>query len=372
MTQDTIIGTDPEVVEMIDNMNSILSSLRIKGNCVNAANHRHLAYYDVELDFTGNCSGEIRKMENRAREIGVGIRSKTYPVVKPIAAEGVVRLQVAMRDSDPLSWVEKINDTGLYPKGQTLPFLVGETDEGEDLWIDMAENPHLLIAGGTGSGKSVLMHTLIANAVSLDACDYQSVEVYLVDPKRVEFMLYEDLLDSGPVMAIESDYIPTVRMLEYLVEKMDERYAAMNRVGVRKVADLDRAMQYRDFPYVMVFIDEVNDLMMQDKKSQIFQDLVVRLAQKGRAAGIHLVMATQRPSVDVLTGVIKANFPARIGCRTASNKDSQVILDMPGAETLLGRGDAILRNMKHDRVRFQVAYVDPETVVVNNTHLRGL
>jgi DNA segregation ATPase FtsK/SpoIIIE, S-DNA-T family len=357
---------------MIDNMNSILGALRIKGSCVNAASHRHLSYYDVQLDFSANCSGEIRKMENRSREIALGLRSKTVPVVKPISSEGVVRLQVATRESDTLSWIKKINATERYPEGQALPFLLGETDEGEDLWIDMAENPHLLIAGGTGSGKSVLMHTLVANAVSIDACDLHSVEIYLVDPKRVEFSLYESLLDDGPVMAIESDYVPTVEMLEHLVERMECRYAEMNRLGVRKVADLDPDTHYLQFPYIMVFIDEVNDLMMQDKKVHMFQDLVVRLAQKGRAAGIHLVMATQRPSVDVLTGVIKANFPARIGCRTASGKDSQVILDMQGAESLLGRGDAILRNMKHDRVRFQVAYVDPENVVLNNTHLRGL
>jgi S-DNA-T family DNA segregation ATPase FtsK/SpoIIIE len=356
---------------MIENMNGILSSLRIKGRCVNAASHRHLAFYDVELDFGENCSAEVRKMENRAREIALGLKSKTVPVVKPVPAEGVVRLQVATRDADTLLWVEQINGIRLYPEGQALPFLLGKTDEGEDLWVDMAENPHLLIAGGTGSGKSVLLHTLVANAISLDASGFQNVELYLVDPKRVEFTLYDSLLD-GPVERIESDYVPTVEMLEELVDRMEERYAEMNRLGVRKVTDLDRDTQYLQFPYIMVFIDEVNDLMMQDKKMHIFQDLVVRLAQKGRAAGIHLIMATQRPSVDVLTGLIKANFPARIGCRTASKTDSQVILDMPGAESLLGRGDAILRNMKHDRVRFQVAYVDPEDIVFNNTRIRGI
>ena len=357
--------------DMIDNMNSILSSLRIKGRCVNAASHRHLAFYDVALDFGENCSAEVRKMENRAREIALGIRSKTVPVVKPVTDKGVVRLQVATREADTLPWIDQINAAGDYPKGQVLPFLLGKTDEGEDLWIDMAENPHLLIAGGTGSGKSVLLHTLVANAVSLDASSFHNMELYLVDPKRVEFTQYEGLLDSGPVIRIESDYVPTVIMLEELVEEMESRYFKMNQMGVRKVADLDRKTQYFQFPYIMIFIDEVNDLMMQDKKLHAFQDLVVRLAQKGRVAGIHMIMATQRPSVDVLTGVIKANFPARIGCRTASKIDSQVILDMPGAESLLGRGDAILRNMKHDRVRFQVAYVDPEAVVLNNTHIRG-
>ena len=149
-------------------------------------------------------------------------------------------------------------------------------------------------------------------------------------------------------------------MLEYLHRQMEDRYELLARHGVQQLAEKPGL-----FPQLLVVIDEVADLMLQDKttRTKRFESLVVSLAQKCRAAGIYLVLATQRPSTDVLTGLIKANFPARISCKVATRVDSQVILDSPGAECLLGRGDAILQSPVNDRIRFQVAYTEAKNTV---------
>jgi DNA segregation ATPase FtsK/SpoIIIE, S-DNA-T family len=162
------------------------------------------------------------------------------------------------------------------------------------------------------------------------------------------------------------NYADTVSMLKVLVSKMESRFEHMSELGIKSVEENPSL-----FPFVVVVIDEVADLMIQDKKTHIFETLVVRLAQKARAAGIYLVLATQRPSRDVLTGTIKANFPARIACKTSSRVDSQVVLDMPGAEELLGRGDAILRNQEYDRARFQVAFSTPERSIKLADYLKN-
>jgi S-DNA-T family DNA segregation ATPase FtsK/SpoIIIE len=342
---------------MIAAMNHALEEVGIRGECVSAKSHNHLSFYDVKLG-----KSLISRIESRARDIGTKIKSKTTPIVKVMPEKGIVRLQVATKDAESISLLGMLSKQKV-PEGMRLPFLLGEDEEGGLIWMDMAEpsSPHLLVAGATGSGKSVLLHNLIANAVLLDANGIRSIETYLVDPKRVEFDAYSRM--SGGVYAIEHDYLGALTILQAMIEEMDGRYERMQEVGVRDISEMK-------LPYRMVVIDEVGDLMLQDKKSGVFQELVVRLAQKGRAAGIHLVLATQRPSVDVLTGLIKANFPARIACRTASKKDSQVIMDTIGAESLLGGGDAILRNGKTDYVRFQVAYVDPNRTVHNDMVVR--
>jgi S-DNA-T family DNA segregation ATPase FtsK/SpoIIIE len=345
---------------MIDKLNSILSGLRIDGRCVQARKHRHMAFYDVELA----PGTKIRRLESNAREIAIGLRSKTTPIIKPMPELGVVRLQMATQDAAILPLTNLLSDVTIPPPTEMLlPVLMGETDEGNVLWMDMAKNPHALIAGGTGSGKSTLLHTLIANCVVMNAIGARSIELFLIDPKMgVEFAPYEDLA------TIAYDYDRTIAMLEYLFEQMENRYAYMRKVGIKSI-EARPGM----FPYIAVFIDEVAELMAVDKenKNKRFQLLLSRLAQKARAAGIYIVAATQRPSTDVVTGLIKANFPARIACRTSSKIDSQVVLDMPGAETLLGRGDAIFKNNSREATRFQVAYSTPEHTRYLNEYLRA-
>jgi S-DNA-T family DNA segregation ATPase FtsK/SpoIIIE len=333
---------------MHEKMNKVLAGLGINGKCILANQHRHLAYFDISLEPRTS----IRTLERNAREIALGIRSKTTPIVKVIPEEGVVRLQVAMEDAKPILHKSIYNRT--FQVKEILPFILGEDETGNKLVMDMVKNPHLLIAGGTGSGKSVLLHNLIANAIYLRAIKFTNTDLILVDPKRVEFNFYNDPL--FPFIHIENTYEGCVEMLEEMVLVMERRYAHMASINVRSVED-DPGL----FVFKMIVIDEVSDLILQDKEKHL-HDLLITLAQKGRAAGIYIVLATQRPSVDIITGTIKANFPGRIACKTASRIDSKVILDEIGAESLLGRGDAILKNMEHDRVRFQVAYTDENQI----------
>lgn len=345
---------------MITQMNSVLNKLSLKAQCIGAKSHRHLSYYDLQL--LSGCS--VRRLESFAREIALELKSKTVPIIKVIPEKGVVRLRVAT-DVAKLITVERVIN-GSYIPGYSemfFPFCLGESDDGEKLWTDLAKHPHTLVAGGTGSGKSVLLHNLIANAAYLDAHGYREVEIHLADPKRVEFVAYENSL--SPVMTVVSSYEDIVNMLSGNELEMEFRYRKMSSIGIKSIEE-----QPDLFPLRLIIIDEVADIMAQDKRGKKFEKLVVKLAQKARAAGIYLVLATQRPSVDVLTGLIKANFPARIACKTASQIDSKVIMDFAGAETLLGRGDAIMKNMTQDYVRFQVAFANPQTTIKTYNWIR--
>jgi hypothetical protein len=211
--------------------------------------------------------------------------------------------------------------------------------------------------------NSSLLHTLIANALYVHALRTRNVWLYLGDPKRVEFTDYEVASRGslkGIVRQVASSYDDVIAMLNGLYNMMELRYKMLQQYKMRSIEE-----NPQKFPLVLCIIDEVSDLMGQQGSKKELEQLLVKLAQKGRAAGIFLVLSTQRPSVDVVTGLIKANFPGRIACKTASRKDSEVVLDRPGAETLLGRGDAVLQNMKHESVRFQVAYTIPQETIAN-------
>lgn len=334
----------------MEQINSILNGLKINGQCINHNQHRHLATYDIQLE-PGTM---VSRIERRTREIALGIRSVTPPIVKLMPKSGLIRLHVAMDQAAPLPLSGLFGDN--IPEGQLLPVVLGETDEGQRLWVDLSEHPHTLVAGATGSGKSVFLRTVLANLAHLKSTGARDIEVYLVDPKVVEFNSYEKL--NKLIASVAYTYDKTLSMLKILRQKMEARYKAMAQYGIQSIKE----MPYL-FPQTVVIIDEVADLMLQDKKSHEFETGIVKLAQKARAAGIYLVLATQRPSKDVLTGLIKANFPARISCKVSSRVDSQVVLDSPGAESLLGRGDAILQSPIYDRVRFQAAFCEPEYVI---------
>ena len=318
-------------------MNEILRAFHIDALCLNAERHRHLAFFDIKL-LNGS---RIRSIEVLIREIGLALQTKTTPIVCPIMESGVVRIKAAFDNAAILPFETLVNSS---EGNGTLPVVIGESDTGEPLWVDIASLPHILVAGSTGSGKSTFLHVLIANIMQRN-----DVELYLSDPKHgVEFSRY-----NKKATFIAKNYDENIYMLETLTEKMEERYQLINKSNIYKISSKS-----------LVIIDEVADLMLIDKKNKTskFEDLLCNLAAKARAAGIYIVCATKRPSVDVITGLIKANFPARLACKVASSVDSKIILDRVGAESLLGRGDAILKSPQHDFVRFQVAFVDSTNV----------
>lgn len=334
--------------EMVNTLNDALDGFGIDARCVNAMTRRHFGFYDIRLG--PKC--QVSRIQRLSSEIQLKIRTKGVPILKTLAEEGLVRLQVVVRDPEPIDLFDLFAANPQKGKG-FLPFLLGEMDDGKPLWADMSQNPHMLVAGSTGSGKSVVLQTLIANASRT-----HGMELYLVDPKCVEFASYRDPKMAPLIKGITTTYHGTLQMLQDLVEEMNRRYEAMMELGIQSIEQM--AAPFRK---IMVIIDEVSDLILQDGKTHRFEELLVKLAQKCRASGIYLVLATQRPSVDVLTGLIKANFEGRLACRVSSNVDSRVILDHPGAENLIGKGDAIFKNRIFDSVRFQVAYTTAQSVV---------
>ena len=335
------------MIDYVSKIDNILKNLKINGKCVNVSMHRHLVFCDLVL----TCGVRVRKLESHVREIGLALHAKSTPIVHLNSEKGIVSLQFAVRNADTLPLIDLFNfHKNSIPNG-ILPFLFGENGNGEPLWVDMAKNPHMLIAGGTGSGKSTLLHTIIANITFRN-----DINLYLSDPKSgVEFSIYEKY---GFCNYLATDYDSTLNMLQHIYEEMERRYEALRIFNISSIEQNNNI-----FTKILVIIDEVADLILQDQdrynsNKGKFEHLLCSIAQKSRAAGIFMILATQRPSVDIISGRIKANFPARVACKVSSSIDSKVILDQVGAESLLGRGDAIINTINYNFSRFQVAYIE--------------
>lgn len=238
----------------------------------------------------------------------------------------------------------------------TLSIDLGTDVAGTRVGLNLALMPHIIVAGATGSGKSAWLNSLLCTLIARNTPD--ELELLLIDPKQVELTPYEDV--PHLVAPIIVDGTVAKAALDSLVDRMEDRYAAMRVAGVRNVDDYNRVSP-RQYTRVVVVVDELADLMMSTNKA--VERPIVRLGQKGRAAGIHLVLATQRPSVDVVTGLIKSNVPARLAFATASMTDSRVVLDRPGAEKLIGRGDGLYLGPESlEATRFQGPWIDDATI----------
>ena len=255
-------------------------------------------------------------------------------------------------------------------KKAKLPVALGLGSGGEPVFMDLADMPHLLIAGATGSGKSVCMNTIICSLMM--QCTPNDLQMYLVDPKRVELTGYNGLPHlAGPVLVDVDQAVPA---LHAIIAEMQSRYKKFEARGARNIISFNGKLMKGEerMPYLILIIDELADLMMT--ASSDVEPALIRLAQLGRAAGIHLVVATQRPSVDVITGLIKANIPTRIGFAVSSQVDSRTILDTVGAEKLLGRGDLLLSGKEGGKLRrLQGAFISDEEVdaIVNFWQKQG-
>ena len=289
---------------------------------------------------------KIQKIANLSKEIGLALGFPP-PTIKTVIQDKSIHLKFSL-EPKKISLLEYYN---FFPAPQefNLPFLLGESEDGQPFWVDMSKNPHLLIAGTTGSGKSVCLHNIIFNALQ-----NQNIELFLSDPKQVEFQTYKN---HSAVKMLTEDVMTTKNMLSFLVQQMESRFTFFAHFGVTDIWQIQK--NFRP-PIFLVILDEIGDLLAQDEKKEMEKQLL-RLLQKGRAAGVYIIAATQRPSVNVVSGILKANFPARLSFRVGSKIDSQVILDEPGAENLNGKGDGLFKNSMIPLTRVQIAYADATT-----------
>lgn len=325
-------------METIKHFNSILNLFKINASCVGYKKIDNYFYYDVRL----NQHARVKDLQKYGDELSLALKTPCKPSIKVLHNEGLVRLEFLTPRKDTLKLFDIFTNNGI-PKGD-INCLLGVNPDGNPVWMDLSKNPHMLIAGTTGSGKSVLMHNIIANLFN-----YNKVKLNLVDPKHIEFSEYDKRMLSSN-LDIRYTYADTIDKLDELIAVMEQRYS-----------EIRDGYKIENMPPIVLIIDEFADLILQDVGDQFYNKLC-RLAQKCRAAKIHIILGTQRPSVNVVNGTIKANFPARIACKVASHTDSKVILDAVGAENLLGKGDALLKDNFRTMDRFQIAYTSPEEV----------
>jgi S-DNA-T family DNA segregation ATPase FtsK/SpoIIIE len=301
--------------------------------------------------------GKVRQIERHSMEIALALRATAEPLVYPVPAEGIVRLELMMEDPGSVLFQDVVNSKEFQNTNAVLPVAIGVARNGRRLVVDLAQMPHLLVAGTTGSGKSMALHIII-NSMML--CGSERVRLALIDPKRIEFSHY---IGTPQLYApIAKDAESSMELLSRLVSDMETRFAILQKAKCRDIT------QYRGrMPRVVVLVDEFAELMMASKRAA--QERICRLAQKSRACGIHMVLATQRPSIDVVTGLIKANFPSRMSCQVSSAVDSRVVLDRNGAERLTGNGDAILDCPGNRFVRLKGAFLSEADIMLNVKHL---
>ena len=289
----------------------------------------------TRYELTPGTGVKVNRILNLADDLALKLKAKRIRILAPIPGKGAVGIEVPNRNPETVYLREIISKF----TNERIPVALGKKLEGQPFIIDLTDMPHLLIAGATGSGKSVCVHAIIST-ILLTRTPYQ-VKLAMVDPKMLELSAYKGIPHLWAPVVVQPSKAKF--LLEALVREMEERYALLARTGVRSISEynkrFDPDQSEEHLPYIVVIIDELADLMMVSARD--VEPPIARLAQMARAVGIHLVVATQRPSVDVITGVIKANFPSRIAFNVQCKTDSRTILDMNGAEKLLGNGDML-------------------------------
>lgn len=306
----------------------------------------------------------ISKIIAREDDLALALQAMSLRIIAPIPGKSVIGFEVSNVQRKTVLFAECVTSTVFTSTDFQLPLIIGQNTIGEQALIDLVKMPHLLVAGSTGSGKSVALNSMLVSLLCHLTPD--EARFILIDPKRLEFTAYTDI--PHLLFPIVTDPLMAMSVLGWAIETMEERYERMAEAGVRNIYDY-RAMQKDRMPYIIIVIDELADLMMVSGKE--IESSIARLAQMARAAGIHLIIATQRPSVDVITGVVKVNFPARIACKVISKIDSRTILDVGGAEKLLGKGDMLFLDPQGKLIRLHGAYVADQEIAQVVRHVKS-
>ena len=301
---------------------------------------------------------KVSKIVNLSNDIALNLAAKDVRIEAPIPGKSLIGIEIPNTVNELVTMKEVfVNDKDNSP----LSVALGKDVSGESMFTRIDKTPHLLIAGSTGSGKSVCVNTIITSILLKNKPD--KVKLIMIDPKMVELSIYDGI--PHLLTSVVTDPLKAADVLHKVVLEMESRYREFARTRVRNIEGYNKIAEkdpdYKELPYIVVIIDELADLMMVSSKE--VEESIARIAQKARAAGIHMIIATQRPSVDVITGVIKTNIPSRIAFAVSSSVDSRTILDKSGAETLLGKGDMLYLSADSSKpVRIQGAFLSDDEV----------
>jgi len=344
--------SEPEIaeLELKENAKKLVEKLgdfAISGNITSIGTGPVITRYEFEP----GPGIKVSRIASLADDLALAMKAPKIRIVAPVPGKGTVGIEVPNKERQNVCLKEPLMSEDFNKSTSRLSICLGKDIAGETVLADISRMPHLLIAGATGSGKSVCINSIIASI--LYKAKPRDVRFIMIDPKRLELPVYNGI--PHLIFPVLTESKEAILILKQVVKWMDIRYREFAKVGVRDIEGYNEKIEQKK-PYILVIVDELADLMIQ--ASGEIEKTFTRLAQMSRAVGIHLILATQRPSVDVITGLIKANFPARIAFQVASMTDSRTILDMIGAEKLLGRGDMLfLPPGKGTPVRLHGAYI---------------